>query len=179
MGQYYKAVILNSKKQKTVMFAVSWDFGSGAKLMEHSWMLNGFVGAFEQILVDNPQPVVWAGDYANEEKCGNNIYTLCDSATKIAGKKDSTSLPKKFKYLINHDKKVFVDKTKTPLDSDGGQIHPLPLLTCEGNGLGGGDFRGNDYSELVGSWSRDIISVTSRKSDIPKGFSEIIINFTE
>ena len=178
MGQYYKAVILNSKKQKIVMFAESGDFGSGAKLMEHSWMLNGFVVAFEQILIDNPQPVVWAGDYANEEKCGNNIYTLCDSAKKIVGIEYSTS-PKKSKYLINHDKKVFVDKTKTPRDIDGWQIHPLPLLTCEGNGLGGGDFRGDDNSELVGSWSRDIISVTSRKSDIPKGFSEIKINFTE
>jgi hypothetical protein len=83
----------------------------------------------------------------------------------------------KTKYLVNHDKKQFVNKTNVPKDRDGWRIHPLPLLTCEGNGRGGGDFRGD--SDLVGSWARDIISVESTKSTIPKGYTELIFDLTE
>lgn len=201
MGQYYKPLILNKKKTKPVGYLTSWDFGSGAKLMEHSWMLNEFVGAFESKLINNPQAVVWAGDYADNEpfntltgrdiklltkgdtaeeikeirENGVNLYTLCGLVSKIDVEKTET--PKRFKYLINHDKKTFINKTKTPLDSDGWQIHPLPLLTCEGNGLGGGDFRGE--SELVGAWARDVISLVSKKTDIPKGFTELIFDLKE
>ena len=53
-----------------------------------------------------------------------------------------------------------MDKNKVPeiKDWEGAKIHPLPLLTCEGNGRGGGDFRG-DEKGIVGSWARDVISV--------------------
>ena len=91
---------------------------------------------------------------------------------------DFPSTPKKFKYLVNYDKKEFVDKSKTPQDSYGSEMHPLPLLTCEGNGRGGGDFRGNE-GELVGRWSRDTIGVSSKKTDIPKDFKEIKFDLSE
>lgn len=84
----------------------------------------------------------------------------------------------RFKYLVNHDKKEFVDKSKVPVDDDGWQIHPLPLLTCEGNGQGGGDFRGEE-GELVGRWSRDKIGIVSKKSDIPAGFQEVVFDLVE
>jgi hypothetical protein len=48
------------------------------------------------------------------------------------------------------------------------------LLTCEGNGRGGGDFRGEN--KFVGTWARDIISVESKK---PQGFTEIKPDFAE
>jgi hypothetical protein len=51
------------------------------------------------------------------------------------------------------------------------KYHPLPLLTCEGNGRGGGDYRGD--SPLIGSWARDIISVEEVK---PEGFEELAFN---
>jgi hypothetical protein len=61
------------------------------------------------------------------------------------------------RYLVNHTKKEFVDKNK--LKTDGGWvIHPLPLLTCSGNGRGGGDYGGTDEN-YVGSWAGDVISV--------------------
>ena len=83
--------------------------------------------------------------------------------------KDTT----RFRFVVNHTKKQFVDKTK--LASCGGYtIHPLPLLTCEGNGRGGGDYRGD--SSLVGSWARDVISV---EVDAPEGFEEIIFDLVE
>ena len=45
-------------------------------------------------------------------------------------------------------------------DKDGWIIHPLPLLTCEGNGRGGGDFRGNN--PWIGKWARDVISIEKK-----------------
>jgi len=44
-----------------------------------------------------------------------------------------------------------VDKSKVH------NFHPLPLLTVEGNGRGGGDLY--DAPPFVGSWARDVISV--------------------
>jgi hypothetical protein len=52
-------------------------------------------------------------------------------------------------------------------------VHPLPLLVSEGNGLGGGDYRGNN-KELCGTWTRDSISV---ENVIPDGFTELVPNF--
>jgi hypothetical protein len=77
------------------------------------------------------------------------------------------------RYVINHSKREFVDKTKVP-NRDGWYIHPLPLLTCEGNGKGGGDFRGD--SNLVGSWARDLISVYDTA---PENYKEIIFDLVD
>ena len=190
MGQYYKAIVLNKTKKTPIGFVSPYDFGCGAKLMETAWMKNDYVGFVEGMLLLEPRPIVWGGDYADEEPSTNqNLYSMCDTAPKITHDADipndkskydfdfKTVLPKRFKYLVNHDKKEFVNKKKTPLDSDGWQIHPLPLLTCEGNGMGGGDFRGE--GEVIGSWSRDVIGVTSKKSDIPKDFKEVIFDLSE
>ena len=59
MGQYYRPVFL-TEKSKPISFAVSYDFGSGAKLMEHSWRLNPFVRFIENQLLIQPQRLVWA-----------------------------------------------------------------------------------------------------------------------
>ncbi len=206
MGQYYSPIILKEDKKTPIGFACSHDFGSGLKLMEHSWMKNDFVGFIESLLIkDSPfhkSPIVWAGDYADEEpfenipkkvvdalvedgyelekiqKHGANLYSIAtNSAVKLQSSTNMVLKSKDKRYLVNHDKKVFVDKTKVPKDSDGWQIHPLPLLTCEGNGRGGGDYRGD--SSLVGSWARDIISVEGLKSEIPKDYTEVIFNLVE
>jgi hypothetical protein len=199
MGQYYKPIVLNDVIQGEPEKVKAWVYsheikttytrddgskftmGSGLKLMEHSWMKNPFVKAFETLIVDNPQRVVWAGDYADEETdqtCVTdrgtienvNLYSLCDDSTKVKPNRGR----KLHRYVINHTRKEFVDKSSCPEDSDGWQIHPLPLLTCEGNGRGGGDFRGsNDY---VGLWARDVISVGN---SVPDGFEEIKPDFAE
>jgi len=56
------------------------------------------------------------------------------------------------------------------------KIHPLPLLTCEGNGQGGGDFYGEDNKKLIGKWARNRISIESTK---PKGYAELIFDLKE
>jgi hypothetical protein len=211
MGQYFTPVILKEDKKTPIGFAYSHDFGSGLKLMEHSWAKNDFVGFIESLLkrgmAFHKTPIVWAGDYADEEpfesipkevidmlvaqgytleelqKNGANIQSIAEcSAPKL---RPNTHKIEDFKilkanetrYLVNHDKKEFVDKTKTPKDNDGWQIHPLPLLTCEGNGRGGGDFhKGGD---VVGRWARDIISVERTKSAIPKDYTELKFDLVE
>jgi len=42
------------------------------------------------------------------------------------------------------------------------------------NGRGGGDFRGE--SDLVGSWARDLISVSK---ELPTGYKELIFDLVE
>lgn len=219
MGQYYKAVFL-AENQKPIASVSSYDFGNGAKLMEHSWEKNPFVRFVERQLMVSPQRVVWAGDYADHENPktitareiklladeeseywsakklkadGVNLYSLADTIGRITHTESVKSkyehdykevAPLTAKYLVNLDKKQFVNKTKTPKDGDGWKIHPLPLLTCEGNGRGGGDFHINTEKnqgnvELIGTWARDRISVVSTKAEIPKDFTELVFDLVE
>jgi hypothetical protein len=54
-------------------------------------------------------------------------------------------------------------------------IHPLPILTAEGNGRGGGDYYGTD-ANLAGIWARDILSI---EKEIPDGYMEFECHFHE
>lgn len=220
MGQYFHPVILAENKKTVLKWMYSHDYGSGLKLMEHSYLKNDFVGAFESLLIGNPQHVVWAGDYADEEYTEKqtrpeteyefkrrqeqnvgkhlrpkkitenvevNIYMLCEKSLKVNPKAGTV----KERYLVNHDKKQYIDKRKVPAtayyyeaETDktwSYKIHPLPLMTCEGNDRGGGDFHINPDKEqgctsLIGTWARDLISVESK---VPEGYTEIIFNLTE
>jgi len=175
MGQYYKPVILADNKKTVKAWVYSHDFGNGLKLMEHSYIGNNFVSAFESLIKNNPQRVVWGGDYADH--CiglKTNTYDRCKDKNKVL----PTDRPntRETRYVVNHSRCFFVDKynVKEIKDWKGTKIHPLPLLTCKGNGLGGGDFRG--LNVWVGTWAGDIISVESKK---PKGYTEITPNFNE
>jgi hypothetical protein len=86
-------------------------------------------------------------------------------------------IDKSYRYIVNHTQKEYVDKKKCKNDVNnfGYKIHPLPLLTCDGNGRGGGDFRGEDES-FIGIWAGHVISI---EKEIPKGYTEIIPNFKE
>lgn len=178
MGQYYKPVILADNKTTILSFMYSWDYGNGSKLMEHSWQGNNFVGLFETLIYQNPQRVVWAGDYADEcKRLKTNVYTRADNREKLKVNPSEQLATRRLRYVINHDKKQFVDKVKVPKTKwCGWKIHPLPLLTAEGNGRGGGDYRENDPNGLIGSWARDLISVDGSK---PQGYTEITFDLKE
>jgi hypothetical protein len=175
MGQYYKAILLDKEKQNVIGWVSPYQYDSGSKLMEHSWMKNDFVKSFENLIYKNPMPVTWCGDYADAvdgSEEGDSFYSLCEDKTNLT---PTTELGEhKSRYIINHDTKEYVDKTTVPTDKEGWQIHPLPLLTAEGNGRGGGDFRGE--SELVGLWSRNIISVSEK---LPEGYTELEFDIVE
>ena len=192
MGQYYRPVILNDDKETINGWASSYKYESGAKLMEHSWMENLLVATIEIALLNNPKPLVWAGDYANGELDtggkeiidtikGNEypvtLYSMCDDVTELPVVEVKASMRRR--YIVNHDTKEFVDKSKMPFDNDGWQIHPLPLLTADGNGRGGGDYRkGHADFDKVGIWKRNRISIETNKNAF-KGYKEISVQFNE
>ena len=170
MGQYYKPIILAENKKTVVSWVYSHKYSNGLKLMEHSWLGNNFVGAFESLIKDNPKRVVWAGDYAVDCRGRKtNLYSRCKDSLEVT----PTANDKDVRFIINLSKKTFVDKHKC-VNRYGWPIHPLPLLTCEGNGRGGGDYRGE--SSLIGSWARDVISVSDTK---PKDFEELVFDLVE
>lgn len=197
MGQYYIPVSIDKEEG---LFA--HDFSSGLKLMEHSYINNDFVNAVEFLLSPlgpwHMSKFVWAGDYADEESSGsamgevlhNFIYKNrkmyspyeIDSLNKDVALSDEEGSEgfksEDYPFIVNHSKKQFVDKRKA-VDNDGWKIHPLPLLTADGNGRGGGDYyEGSPDFDMVGMWKKDIISV-EKSMDEYEGFEELIVSFTE
>lgn len=178
MGQYYKPCILQDDAKTIKAWANSHDYNNGLKLMEHSYIKNEFVGAIEKQLTPHgswyKSKIVWAGDYADNDEGDVNLYDKADESTKFVP--PAGLVDKSYKYLINHSKRLFVNKTKIKSIPDwkGAKIHPLPLLTCEGNGRGGGDFKGEHH--LIGSWARDIISVEAVK---PLNYEEVVFDLVE
>ena len=174
MGQYYYPIILDAEG-KIVVWMNAHNYHNGLKLTEHSFLENNFVSTFEFALspegIYHKSRVVWAGDYADEEPDGVNLYRQCNEYQQIIPQEKDTS---RFRFVVNHTKKLFVDKNKVQKDRSGFRLHPLPLLTCEGNGRGGGDYRGD--SPHVGSWARDVISV---EEDAPEGFQELAFDLVE
>jgi hypothetical protein len=157
MGQYYLALILGEKDSHSteiIRQAIHpHTFDNGAKLMEHSYVGNSFMEAVECLLMPNApffkSRLVWAGDYADPDSDGENLYHMAFENNELFSlKQPQSSLPL---YVINHTKQVYFAKE---LD----KIHPLSILTAEGNGRGGGDYHGPN-EELSGTWARDVISV--------------------
>ncbi len=201
MGQYYIAVILGEKPggDTPTEFIRTWinphAYKNGSKLMEHSYVDNNYVRVLEWLLSPNgyfwKSRLVWAGDYADSEPgldsihgMEPNLYTIAQEehevkelAPDLSSIHSGLELTMSFSYyfLVNHTKKQWVHKRKGPEDSRGFRIHPLPLLTAEGNGRGGGDYHGA-HEELVGSWARDVISV---EYEAPAGFTELVCEFAE
>ena len=184
MGQYYKGILLDKNKENVIGWVSSYKYSNGAKLMEHSWVDSDFVKSFENLICNNPMPVVWGGDYAdgepgvfmiydNEEHLVN-LYSMCEDITELNPSKTLDN--KKSRYVINHDTKEFIDKKMITKNSYGWQIHPLPLLTAEGNGRGGGDYMGEDTNNIIGSWARCSISVSEK---LPKEYKELNFNLME
>jgi hypothetical protein len=185
MGQYYKAIILNYKTKKPQIVFDPHKWANGVKLMEHSWLRNNMIQYVECLLEEKPRYLVWAGDYADaEEGLDKNLYDLSDRQTLSLSPEDFKykwiDLRKDNKYLINHTKKQFINKKEVSRNPHNKywKIHPLSILTAEGNGRGGGDYCGHN-EDKVGIWSRDLIGVARRKTEIPNGYTELIVNFYE
>ena len=154
----------------------------GLKLMEHAWTGLPLMKIFEHLLSEEYYgfPVVWAGDYSpNKNTNDKNLYDyiteeiLTESIEKIDHTEhdtwhgieyiiDTKYLLKQHKYLVNLDKKLYVEIPQTYA------IHPLPLLCWDG-GVPQDDYIGYNM-DLVGSWAYDSIGVTDK---IPSGFKMI------
>lgn len=202
IGQYYTPILSSSPTYTDFAehidgWAYSHDFDSGLKLMEHSWTTNPFVDAIVRELARNPRRLVWAGDYADPEstlQLGGKPTTLYSwvyetvhlAPYQIKPAEHARIYP--VRWLVNHSRKVYVNMQSVPKDKDGWRIHPLPLLTCEGNGRGGGDFGGSggrhDATE-VGSWAREEIGVLTARmqsrflSLCTMGYEEVYPDFID
>jgi hypothetical protein len=183
MGQGYRAIILalqtNQEKEIINTWVDPHAYANGYKIMEHSYVNNNFVEAVEYLIsplgMFNKSRLVWAGDYADEEVGStDNLYMLTynnenEKKMSLPSRHDMSS----YKYIINHTKKLYINK-ETSESINNRKVHPLPLLTAEGNGRGGGDYRGQNI-EFIGIWARDVISV---EKDIPVGYEEFVCRFT-
>ena len=198
MGQYYIPVILHKDRSIKTSF-YSHAYGNGLKLMEHSYVDNLFMRAVEAELFECPQPIIWAGDYADLDEDGTNHYHRASEAeNKITDMLKElsffvregiktlvaplTPLEKSAKYIVNEDTHEFVEVGKSPPvrwsgDDSPLHIHPLSLMTCNSNGRGGGDFMDKDPNGLVGRWAGATIRTTN---DHPGDrYAEIIFDLTE
>lgn len=182
MGQYYKPISLTRNQH-----LYSHDYDNGLKLMEHSWVGNYFVNTVMSLLKRSGawynNRIVWAGDYADDEpKLNENLYGLQEKENRINPKEDSDFL--KNRYLVNVTKKEFVDvlrkysENKETNPNDVWVIHPLPLLTCEGNGRGGGDLHKHVDHPIIGSWARNRLYVTKKRPN-ENIYKEIIFDLEE
>ena len=177
MGQYYNAVFLADKTNEADKEFIratirAFTFNNGMKLVEHSYIHNSFLSAVEFLLsplgIFYKTRLVWAGDYADPEPGSKeNLHALCDNKEYMPHLPvDYCNIMATHNFIVNHTKKQYVTKT-------GRQFHPLPLLTAEGNGRGGGDYKGS-CENLVGTWARDLISV---EVVAPPDYSELACPF--
>lgn len=157
MGQYYNVIVYNNNRTIAYNREVDGKY-TMAKLTEHSWWYNPFVSSITKLLYKNPCQVAWIGDYAYSAD-GLNIPDGIDVAKlhKIAWGENSKTqeihkdeLYLDGKYLVNHTKKIYLncDDYKLRSNNCGWVIHPLPLLTAIGNGLGGGDYYGINKDQV-------------------------------
>ena len=188
MGQYFKLIILNdarknaSNKNKIFKFLHGACNGVGiGKLSEFSYIENWAVNAFLSEL-KTPRRIVCAGDYAdNEYRSKVNLYELCENhGMEIDFDKVSNKVKNHtFRYIINEDKKVYLDLNENlelAKSENECVYHPLPILISEGNGLGMGDYKGVSM-QYVGTWARDLIRVSGKKPSDKKYKKETYIFF--
>ena len=173
MGQYYKPCIIALENSLIVVLAwlSAHRFGEGVKQMEHSYLGNNFVSAFEWLISpEGPHhkaQVAWAGDYGGDEPgYDTNLYGLCTDENHA----DPKGYAARYPLIVNHTKGCYIDNREVD-----GEIHPLPLLTMETEGGGGGDYKGIN-EQFLGIWAQDVISV---EETAPEGFEKVSFEFRE
>lgn len=189
MGQYYHPCILRERytrcKKHPILFSIcSWDFGNGAKLMEHSYIGNHFVNAVMVALADiyNGQPFAWVGDYADE--VGKNQLDLYSIASEISDESldnyrkwyDHKEEKAQYRYMLNYTKHQYI--VMPPFKSGVWQIHPLPILCATSNGRGGGDYYGEIHKDDVGTWAFNRIGFADELPQTNFEWKEYPFDFT-
>jgi hypothetical protein len=146
---------------------------------------------------DNEAPIgngLNHGEYGETERFenteGENLYSLVgeNKLKPVVPEHVRGTYRKKRNFLKNLDTGEWVDLRKVPVTSESDwvdrktgkkyhykmRIHPLPLLTCEGNGRGGGDY--HKSHPLVGKWARNRVVMQKER---PRKGKEIIFDLVE
>lgn len=202
MGQYFRAMTQQANKRfvvynRDVIIGGTKEY-TPAKLTEHSWWLNPFVNAVSETLYNTARHVVWLGDYSQnfmaDHPAGFNGLSparvqgwdkICwgEPDRSIAIQETDFTLERKF--LVNLTKTRYFDCDtyfrNSVMRSTGSDwcLHPLPLLTCIGNGCGCGDYNhpsADSTFDLVGTWAYDELCITDDK---PADCTELFPLFKE
>lgn len=175
MGQYYRALLekkAGEGENKFIDKRAKNIECHGYKLTEHAYIGNETMNYVGHLLNDTPHKIWWVGDYAlqmnslvNNMTVGDYIsaYNLTwDSISALELEEDYDKKLPNNGLLVNWTKQEYIHLGKYDKDNTneylGHAIHPLALLTCISNGLGGGDYWGIN-NDLVGSWAGDLISI--------------------
>lgn len=169
MGQYYIGVLGDSDGEFKNIRPYDQPRCYGcAKLMEHSWWNNGYVNWFaEKLYLEIPQRLAWVGDYSNlaPKPCPAPVYDAAWSSDNIPEIEAESDFALDGKYFLNFSKKQYLDlsayfkRVRANTDPDDWVPNPIPLLTCFGNGEGGGDYFGSASADAIGSWAWDVVSI--------------------
>ena len=157
---------------------------------DEEYMTNNFPELWKDLVEQNPwlrKRREYDGKYYDRSlyECDDEEYYLSDNTgyTDLYDIKQTDKCPR---YALNFDKHEYVDLYNPSLkawdytDEETGEkrtvlIFALNLLLAVGNGLGGGDYSGED-EQLVGHWAGDSIGL---EDEIPDGFTELSVGFTE
>jgi len=178
MGAYYCATL--KYPGKNWIRYESWSLKVGAKLMEHSYVLDRYVNFITYKIYYKPAHLVWLCDYHEKESLDDITWDDVPVA-KIKNQNNKLlSIQQKFlcAIYVNLNKKEYFSLRKI-LQIAGRNlvennppryveffisketfhtyiIHPLPLLTnSEKEYAGGGDYR--DNYKLRSYWAKDLI----------------------
>ncbi len=186
MGQYYD-ILLKREKYEHYDRSVDGNYVM-AKLTEHSWWRNETCAAVCRLIYPEPAKVYWIGDYADgadpvngmTEAETRSVFRKCYGKRALKDRTLSGKNPLYLDkmYLVNYTKAQYIDCSEfyeKSLNKSGWAMHPLPLLTAIGNGLGGGDYRGVN-EDLIGMWAGDLIGVSSIA---PENFKKNEVYFKE
>ena len=205
MGQYYRTLLKEGNGKLTVynrnIIVDGEEEHIGSKLTEHSWWHNPFVNAVCQRIYKSEKRfrVIWMGDYANQfadrldgkphnsltPKKIRHYYNRCWRKTNTTIAIPTTDFTLDGKFIINHSKRVYVTCSnyyKDSVESNGWCLHPLPLFTCIGNGLGCGDYNKPTIGstvDLIGMWAWDEISIEDQAPAKEENYAEIFPTFKE
>lgn len=204
MGQYYYAIIKDTKNNKFII-GDPHHFNEGLKLMENGYVDSTFTKIVFSMIRNNPMRIAWVGDYAKKDdlkKFGTDenlvdefIYAGYDDKNIS----DDQWLERNYpgsrvmgwfgeSLVINHTKKEFFSqdeywKRNFRFSNPRAEfaIDPLVALIAIGNGKGGGDFWGIGEDE-VGRWATDEIEITSEigaETLAKDGYKQIYPKFIE
>lgn len=182
MGQYYKVITRCGLEQHVYDRSVDGEY-TMAKLCEHGWFRNPFCEAIAEKLTHQAMQVCWVGDYAEPKECKDLGFEYDTVWGENSGRETVHRTDfhlSSMRYLVNYDRKQVVDLKEYARRSsqDGWVLNPIAILTCLGNGRGGGDYYPSKKStpSYVGRWAMDRIYVTNEK---PEGFRMIHPVFRE
>lgn len=204
MGQFFIAVVQATKynekrKFQKKQFIIKPTY---SKLLAHSGV-NDFeprlvASLMHQLYIEGwSTQLVWLGDYHQEnfgckklyEKFRNNItpfemrYVNDETFIKFEGVKEF-SITKDYRYLINCEKCEYIDFKKYLIDDNlDSLLHPIAMLTADGNGKGNGDYFNQENWRDVGRWKYDTIIVSDeliQETNVSSIFSlkEIDVKFS-